>query len=508
MANLEDLVIQLKLETKQLQTGLAAAEGKIKKFGSSAEHAGGGMKKMHKESNELVSGFKKMLGAAAIVEFLLDASKAAAEDSTSFAVLQTQMKNTTGATAKQTKAIDDQLESLGEMSGTKMPELRTSYASLLRATGSSTKAMQLQKQAMDLAAGAHIPLATAAKALGKAVNGNATALIRLDPALKGSKNVLGDLQKQFKGSAKAAGDANPYAKLGVIMEKIKVTLGKALLPLLNLFANLLKKLTPFITMLSNVISKVVTAFMPFIDQLMNALMPVLDVLIKAIMQIVNAVMPPLAQIMQAVVIPAVNLLAKVLSGETIPMIMKLIMAIMPLVNILADELSFWLNLIITIMDKLFTAMKPVYDFVVNSLVKGFKFLTDILGPLWTNVIKPLVDGLMGLLGIKGSASVEVKTKLKKPDPADLKAIKDAATQTLGGSMLTAGAGGKTAASKTPKTAKDKKNGHTINTTVNAKTDASAHLIAAQVVNAIKFNLPVVGDMGGGFGGMGSQVSHG
>jgi phage-related protein len=507
MADLDALVIQLKLETAQLQKGLSEAQGKIAQFGKTAESSANGVKKMHGSSNELLGSLKKMVAVAAVGDFLLEASKAASEDSASFAVLKTQMQNTTGATAKQTQALDEQLDSMGEMSGTKMPEMRTSFESLLRATGSSTKALQLQKMALDLAAGAHVPLATAAKALGKAVNGNQTALTRLDPALKTSKNVLGDLQKQFHGAAQAAGNANPYAKLSVIMEHIKVTLGKALLPLISTFANLLVKLQPIITMVATIIGKVVTAFMPLINELMSALMPVLNVLMRAFMQLVKAVLPPLIKIFNMVVIPIVKLFAKVLSGETIPMIMKLVMAIMPLVNILADILAPILNIIIGFMDKLFTAMKPVYEFVVNGLVKGFKFLTDILGPLWTGVIKPLVDGLLSLLGINTTAQVDVK--VNKPKPEDVKkAVQtslDASMMNISGSAKAAKATGASAGASA--SSKKTGSGHTINTTINAKTDATPTMIAQQVVNAIKFNLPIVG-ASNGYGSMGSQVVTG
>jgi hypothetical protein len=554
MADLESLVIKLQLNSAQLQTGLNQAQGKIKNFGKSAEGASEGLKKVKHGSEGAAEGLKKMLVAGAVVGFLYEASKAAAEDATSLAILKNQLHNATGATEKQTEAIDGQLEAMSNMSATKMPALRTAFSSLVRATGDSTKALKLQRLALDVAAGAHVPVSMASKALGKAINGNVALLVRLDPKLKGSKNILGDTAKAFKGAAEAAGDADPYKKIGVIMENIKVTLGKGLLPIIKVFADLLLRLMPIVKLLGTLITQVVARFMPFIQQLVGKLMPVLTKVANVIMHIVQKVMPILVKIISKVVMPIISALVKILDGGLIDIIMQLVDAIMPLVNTLADMLApiigividlfmmLWQELkplidillfvikvvlllvnfalkplkaiflfvhkviedkIMPIFNKLMKALKPVADFIRGALVKGFKVLSDTLGWLWSNVIQPIIDGLMSLLGMGAETTVAVK--VKKPSKADVKKALDAS---FDNSMMNAGVntgGAASGATKGGKTTKTKSStGHTINTTVNAQTNATPHQIAAQIVNAIKFNLPVAGAMGGG--SMGSQVA--
>lgn len=502
MADLEKLVIELQLKTQNLESGLAQAQSKIKNFGREAELSGGGVNKLKGNVNGLVGSFAKFAGLAAIGAFLVSSSKAAAEDAESFASMAGAIKNVTGESDKNIAGIDKQIQALSEMSGVVDDDIRPAFASLVRSTGSTTKAMQLQKLALDLAAGAHVPVAVAAKALGRAVNGNTGALVKLDPALKNSKNMLGDLQKQMHGAAQTAADANPYGRMKVALDNVKESMGKALLPIIKVFSQLLIKLSPIISLIAGVIGKVVTAFMPFISQLMDALMPVLGVIIDAFMQLVTAVMPPLTEIMNLVVIPAVKLLAKILSGQTIPMIMGLIQAIMPLVSILADELGVWLNIIIQVMDKLFDAMQPVVKFISGFMMDAFKKLSDFLGPLWNNILKPMLEGMAKLLGIKIDTKATATVKVS----ADAKDLNKQIAGSLDKSLLNVTSGGKAAKATTG--SKAKSGGHTINTTINANTNASPKQIANNVVNAIKFNIPLAGTNTGGFSGMASQVATG
>lgn len=558
MANLEDLVIQLKLETGNLQRGLDSAQTKIKGFGKSAESAGGGMKKMQSGMGGLMGGLGKLAGFAAITGLLVSSSKAATQDAESFATMSNSIRNVTGASKSQIAALDKQIGGLEDMAGVADDEIRPAFAGLVRATGDTTKAMALQKMALDLAAGAHVPVATAAKALGKAVNGNTKALFMLDPKLKTSKDMLGDLQKHFKGAAKTAADVDPYKRLSVTMDKIKESIGRALMPILSAFAKILQKLAPFIEKLADMIGKVVIKLMPFINQLMAKLMPVLGKVMKLIMHIVEKIMPSLVKVISKLVMPIINALVKILDGGLIDIIMQLVDSLMPLVNTLIDMLvpiigividqfmMMWEMLkplidilmfvvkvvllligfalkplqaifkvvhkvieekIMPIFHKLMKALKPVADFIKGVLVKAFKFLSDTLGWLWSNIIQPIIDGLMSLLGM--GAETSVKVKVKKPTKAEMDKIAKDAADAAGGSMMTvgsgAGGGGAGGGAGKAKATKKEKAGHTINTTVNAKTDASAQLIASQVVNAIKFNLPVAGAMGGG--SMGSQVAH-
>jgi hypothetical protein len=70
-------------------------------------------------------------------------------------------------------------------------------------------------------------------ALGRAYNGNTTALARLGVNVKGVNDPLGVLAKQFDGAAEAAATLDPYQRLEIIFGNLQEQIGTALLPYLN-----------------------------------------------------------------------------------------------------------------------------------------------------------------------------------------------------------------------------------------------------------------------------------
>jgi phage-related protein len=261
-----------------------------------------------------------------------------------------------------------------------------------------------------------------------------------------------------------------------------------------MFANLLNKLMPVITLLSGFIGQLIKAFAPFITLLINGLMPVLNIVMKMVLELSKQVLPNLVKIMNDVVIPLVQLLADTFA-DVIPIVMAVIEAVMPFITLLINLLAPILHIIINLFDKLMKVLKPVANFIKTVVVKAFQILADMLGPLWDGILKPLIEGIEKLLGIKVDATTKVKVK---GDAKDLqKSVKDA----LDASLLHVSSAPKIKATKT-----GTHNGHNIHTTINTHTNASAKLIANNVVNAIKFNIPIAGDFGGS--SMGSQVATG
>jgi len=501
LADLEKMVIQLQLNSEQMQADLKKVEGEVDKFGHNVEKTKKPVEGLGGQFKELGKTIAKAFAAAEIVKFLYESAKAAGDDAQSFAILENQLKNTTGATAAQSDAIDKQLEAMSNATGTKMPELRNAYGQLLRATGDSTKALQLQKTALDLAATAHVPVETAAKALARAQTGNMAALNKLDPALKNSKNVMGDLAKQTKGAADAAANANPFQKLGAIFENIKVTLGKALLPIFNVLANALVKLQPVFDVLGKAIGLlvpiltpvielvaklagwfggVIAKVMPVIVRVFQALWPAVQKLLPVFEELVDKLLPPLIRLFDKALIPALLFFTDILVKYVIPFVKQVSWG---LGNVLAAA--------------------------IDAVTSAFIGLGQFLKPIWDGVIKPLLDGLMALLGIKGTASVKVKADasgISLGEMAANKAKKDNALS-FGGAGSTATGGVGTPAGST--TVHHHKHTH-ITTKVSATTNATPTNIAANIVNAIKFNLPVT--MAGGTGtltnNMGSQLGMG
>jgi hypothetical protein len=236
------------------------------------------------------------IGVAAIGSFLSDSAKAATEDRKSQALLANQLKNTTNASKGQIAGVEKSISAMESMSSVADDKIRPAFAQLTRATGSVSAATKLSNIALQASAGTGKDLGVISMALGKAYNGNFTALnklgIKQTDAMKNSQaygkaqkelnklqNEAGsttgkkhaevlqkvadkqkelnnisaagidwqkDIAKAFAGSAEKAANADPYQRLALAMDNIKESVGAALLPLLEKFATWLVGVVPAI----------------------------------------------------------------------------------------------------------------------------------------------------------------------------------------------------------------------------------------------------------------------
>ena len=180
-------------------------------------------------------------GAAAIA-IGVDAVKAAIEDEQAQVKLATALKNATGATDEQIKAVEANITKMSLASGVADDELRPSLERLTRATGDTDQAQKLLAQAMDISAATGKPLETISNALGKAYEGSTTSLGKLGLGIDAAElktmsftEVQGKLTDLFGGAAAANADtyAGKIARMQVGFNEAKETLGTALLPILD-----------------------------------------------------------------------------------------------------------------------------------------------------------------------------------------------------------------------------------------------------------------------------------
>jgi len=196
-------------------------------------------KKINGFSNSAKAAFASIgvgLSFAFIARELKDATKAAVEDTQSQALLAKQLQNTTNATDDQIKSVEKQISKWQSMAAVADDEIRPAYASLVRSTKDTTEASKLMALALDVSAGTGKSLESVSLALGKAINGSETALIKLVPSIKNAKDPMGELEKQFAGAAEAAADTDPYARMQVIFGELQEQIGMALLPKLLEFS--------------------------------------------------------------------------------------------------------------------------------------------------------------------------------------------------------------------------------------------------------------------------------
>lgn len=186
------------------------------------------------------SSMKGILGAAgiavgfsAIASGLKDATAAAIEDGKSQALLANQLRNTIGASNEQIASVEKSIRSMQAQSAVADDVLRPAFASLVRSTGDVTQATALTSLALDVAAGTGKNLSVVSLALGKAVNGSTTSLLKLVPSIKGASDPMAELAKQFKGASSEAANNDPIQRLNIIFGEMQETIGTALIPTLQ-----------------------------------------------------------------------------------------------------------------------------------------------------------------------------------------------------------------------------------------------------------------------------------
>ena len=184
--------------------------------------------------------------AAMALKIGKDAVQAAVEDQKSQALLANNLRNTVGATEDVIASVEKYINKQQLLVGVSDDELRPSLQSLVTATHDVGKAQDLQNLALDIAANRHRDLSSVSIALAKAYAGNFSALKRLGIPLSEnlikSKDFIGitaELAAVTKGAAAAAADtfAGRMAILQIRVKEIHETLGYALLPVLQNFAD-------------------------------------------------------------------------------------------------------------------------------------------------------------------------------------------------------------------------------------------------------------------------------
>jgi hypothetical protein len=192
------------------------------------------------------------VAAAAAVAYgtklAIDGVKAAIEDEAAQLRLANALKTATGATDAQIKATEDMILKTSLATGVADDQLRPAMQRLAVSTKDTGEAQRLLSLALDISKGKGIELETVANALGRAQDGNTTALGRLGLGLsKAELSTLSFTQVQQKLSdlygGAAAANAETFQgkidRLKVGFDEAKESLGVALLPQVEKFITFL-----------------------------------------------------------------------------------------------------------------------------------------------------------------------------------------------------------------------------------------------------------------------------
>ena len=212
---------------KKLDTGSKEVEGfggKLEKFGKVAAAA-----------------FAAAAAAAAAyaVKLAVDGVKAAIEDEAAQERLANALRNVTNATDAQIAAVEEQITKMSLAFGVADDALRPAFQRLATATGDLGQAQKALGLALDISAATGKNLDAVANSLGKAYEGNTSALARLGVGLSaaeikslGLDGTMKQLAQTFEGAA--TNQANTLAgqlqRLKILFLETQESVGQSLLP--------------------------------------------------------------------------------------------------------------------------------------------------------------------------------------------------------------------------------------------------------------------------------------
>jgi hypothetical protein len=213
--------------------GIKRAIAQFKQLETTGEKAQFAIKKAAVPAAAALTGLAVAMG---------DATRAAMEDQQEQAALALTLQNVTGAGAKQTAQIEQQISAMSRASGIADSEYRKSLEALVRGTKDVDLAMRDMNLVMDISTALQMDSATVADALAKAYQGNFKALRSLTPEMatmikEGAtlSQVMDVLGGTF-GGATAKNAETAAGKMQILKNSIaetKESIGAALLPALE-----------------------------------------------------------------------------------------------------------------------------------------------------------------------------------------------------------------------------------------------------------------------------------
>jgi hypothetical protein len=230
MAGSRTLKLSILAETKDLVAGLNTASKETQSFGDKATEFG----------KKAALAFA-VAGTAALA-FAADAVKAAAQDALAQEKLAETIRATTNATTAQIAGVEEYITATSIAVGITDDELRPAFSRLVRSTKDTEEAQRLLNLALDLSVAAGKPVETIANALGRAYDGNTTALGRLGLGLdqnllksKDNEAIIKSLETTYGNFAEGAAEtaAVKFERIRIATDEAKESIGAALLPIVQ-----------------------------------------------------------------------------------------------------------------------------------------------------------------------------------------------------------------------------------------------------------------------------------
>jgi prefoldin subunit 5 len=303
---------------------LADVDDLNKKLKQADQDVGGFTGQLEKFGKMAAAAFAAAAAAAAAYagKLAVDGVKAAIEDEAAQKRLAQALEAATGATVKQIQATETYISKMQLATGVSDTELRSAMGRLALSTNDVTKAQELLSLALDISKARGIPLEAVANALGKAFDGQTTALARLGLGLssaelkgKSFNDIQDQLNKNFGGAAAAAAETyqGRIDRLKQAFAEFQENVGYKIIPILEDFINLI---------VNNVIpniGKFISIFKPVADAIernKESFQKFGEIIEKYILPLLGVAFVGALKVVASVAAGVIDVIAKVASGIT------------------------------------------------------------------------------------------------------------------------------------------------------------------------------------------------
>lgn len=183
--------------------------------------------------------------ASAATAFAVSSVKNALADEAAQRKLEETLRASTEANEAQIKSVGSWIDKTSLAIGVTDDKLRPAFSRLARSTNDVEEAQKLLNLALDISSATGKPLEAVANSLGKAYDGNTTALSRLGLGLDATILKGGDTDKIFQtltttfgnfAENEAASTEKQFERVGIAVDEAKESIGAALLPIVERLA--------------------------------------------------------------------------------------------------------------------------------------------------------------------------------------------------------------------------------------------------------------------------------
>ncbi len=431
------MIVEIELETQRIKSQL---DDLTRQFQTMGDNIG----KQTKQVDGVTGAFKKLGGAivavaagAQVVNFFKEAVAGASAFEAEFEGVN----QTFGTSAK---IVQDYAKTAAYSAGlSEVAALRAAkgFGAFAGAAGlagddAANFATQMVQAAGDLGSFYDLPTGDAMAAIQSGLRGQFEPLRRfnilIDDAtlrqralamgmIETTKTALTPQQKAIAAQAEimdqmgaASGDFVKYADtygnaiktVGALFDDMKTRLGQQLLPVL---ADLAMALMPLIEEIGPLAEKVFAALTPALEALIPAIqniLPALDPLLsiftsiaEALSPLIEQLLPPLLKIFEAVlpvIDDVVGIFLKLVLKALPPFTKILEQLVLPLLEIFIQYLDGY---VLPLLDRLADVFGAVLPVAADIFIGIFKTMKTILEPIWNGVIKPLLEGVLKLMGV-------------------------------------------------------------------------------------------------------------